>query len=95
MSPLAFDIYAILRNRVALAHPEVSCAELVGSLPSPFNELDADSPLIETALEELTYACLTHGLPPITAMVVQANDEAPSSEVEMKQVRTSSYPPAL
>jgi hypothetical protein len=96
MSPLAFDIYAILRTRVQLARPELSHSELVESLPSPFNELDGDSPIIATALDELAITCRSYGLPPITAMVVRTDsDRDPASDAELRKVRSSSYPPAL
>jgi hypothetical protein len=96
MSPLAFDIYAILRTRVRLACPELSPSELVARLPFPFNELDGHSPLIATALDELATTCRGYGLPPITAMVVKA-DAAPHpvTDTELRKVRSSSYPPAL
>jgi hypothetical protein len=94
MSPLAFDIYVVLRARVHSIRPELTYDELVEGLPSPFNALDADSPILTTALEELAFACRANGLPPITMMLVK-QDEDCTPPTELKKVRSSSYPPAL
>jgi hypothetical protein len=93
MSPLAFEIYAILRGRVLLGLSPVPRSELAGGLSSPFNTLDGDSPVLATALDEVATMCRATGLPSITAMVV--TETAGAAQAELRAVRSSSYPPAL
>jgi hypothetical protein len=97
MSPLAVNIYALLRTRMRFANPALSYGDLVGNLPSPFNSLDADSPVLAIAVEEVATACRVHGLPAITAMLIVSADPANDEPVsgELTRVRSSSYPPAL
>jgi hypothetical protein len=76
-----------------MGHPPLTLGELVERLPRPFNALGEASPILASAIEELSVACRMNGFPLITAMVVRR--DADFSAPVLKGVRSCSYPPVL
>lgn len=73
MSPLAHEIYAVLRALVPAPRADISYTDLIARLPNPYNTLPADSDVLSAALGELVAACRAHkpALPAISALVVR------------------------
>jgi hypothetical protein len=92
MSPLAFDIYAILQTGMCRGDAPLHRYDLVERLASPFSKLDGDTPALAAALEELATACRANGVPPITVMMVK---EHLTLRVELRGVCSRTYPPTL
>src|SRR6476659_7377349 len=78
LSVLASSIYAVLRQRTTLGEPRISYRDLVeelGPLAPPNQNLQPQDRRLSAALGELGHACHAAGLPAISAIVVQREQD--------------------
>ena len=74
MSPLAEDIYLILRRRVPSDDGRLSYSNLVDTLPSIHEIHSPQDTRLRIALGEIVKACRDNGLPVLTALVVHRGE---------------------
>jgi hypothetical protein len=82
VSPLAEAAYAILRQRLSLADPRITYAQLAAELRDAGEEFDSIYPRsreLFAALAEIGQACESLGLPPLPALVVRADTRRPGA----------------
>src|SRR5262245_47058566 len=80
MNPLARTIYETLRQRVRLAEPRITYAELARHCRDTnpaFEHVTHRSRELYAALWEVGNACRRLGLPPLPALVVRADNRRP------------------
>jgi hypothetical protein len=80
MSPLAEAVYEILRNRLSLAEPRISYAELAAALRDVAEEFEFvyhRSRELYAALGEVGKECRRLRRPPLPALVVRADTRRP------------------
>jgi len=75
MSPLATDIYDILRQRVPADDGRITYGQLVDQLPGVHGITYANDVRVSVALGEIVEACRRNGLPLLPAIVVQGDDD--------------------
>jgi hypothetical protein len=80
LSPLAREIYKVLRLRVPAIHPEMTYKQLAEPLPplgKPFEDVGFHDPRLDQALADTVHACRAVGLPALSAIVVNAETKKP------------------
>ena len=70
MSPLADDIYDILRPRVPSVDGRIGYSEMIVELPAVHGVEFPNDYRLNPAYSKIVTACRTLGLPPITAILV-------------------------
>ena len=71
MSPLADDIYKVLRARVPNERAEIHYSDLIVRLPARWHDLSPDGEVLARALGEIVAACRAAGLPALSSIVVR------------------------
>jgi hypothetical protein len=82
VSPLAEAIYEVLRQRLSLADPRITYAELTGQLrdtSADFEFIYHRSRELYEALAEIGRECRRLRLPPLPALVVRADTRRPGA----------------
>jgi hypothetical protein len=74
MSPLANDIYAILRRQVPSDDGRIAYGQMVGLLPNVHRIESPRDPRLNEPYTEIVEACRQNGLPALTAILVQVDE---------------------